>query len=398
MKLYVAQGSVVCNEAAGSFSADAGGCMKAYLALEDGLVFEGEGFGAVAEIYGEVVFNTSLSGYQEILTDPSYKGQIVVMTNPHIGNYGMNSQDAESHRPWVEGFVVRELSPVVSNYRSEESLDAYLKRNHIPGIQGIDTRKLVKHLRTHGAKKGMISTSESDPKKLVQKAKEAPSIVGVDLVKEVSCQKAYDFNEGLLEGFEWGNAKPKKYKIVAIDSGIKYNILRQLNRHGFFVHVVPAATSADEILKMKPDGVFLSNGPGDPSAVIYLVETVRKLIGKLPIFGICLGHQMLGLALGATTSKLKFGHRGGNHPVMDLTTQKIEITSQNHGFVVDVDTLPKGDVTVTHVNLNDKTLEGLSHNKYPLFSVQYHPENSPGPHDSNYLFERFFHLVEQTKK
>ncbi len=371
--------------------------MKAWLALEDGLVFEGEGFGAETEIFGEVVFNTSLTGYQEILTDPSYKGQIVVMTNPHIGNYGINSNDSESSRPWVEGFVVRELSPVVSNYRSEESLDAYLKRFNIPGIQGIDTRKLVKHLRTHGAKKGVISTRESDHKKLTQKARDSKSIVGVDLVKEVSCQKAYDFNEEMLAGFEWGVKKSKKYKVIAIDSGIKTNILRQLNRHGLSVHVVPACTSADEILKLKPDGVFLSNGPGDPAAVTYLVETVKKLIGKLPIFGICLGHQMIGLALGATTSKLKFGHRGGNHPVMDLKTKKIEITSQNHGFVVDVETLPKEEVEVTHINLNDKTLEGLSHKKFPLFSVQYHPENSPGPHDSHYLFERFYNLIEGSR-
>ncbi|HCM41718.1 MAG TPA: carbamoyl phosphate synthase small subunit [Candidatus Omnitrophica bacterium] len=368
--------------------------MKAFLALEDGLVFEGEGFGAETEIFGEVVFNTSLTGYQEILTDPSYKGQIVVMTNPHIGNYGINSEDAESHRPWAEGFVVRELSPVVSNYRSQESLHDYLKRNNMPGIQGIDTRKLVKHLRTHGAKKGILTTKEADPKKLVQKAKDSPSIVGVDLVREVSCTKAYDFNETMPVGFEWGKKNTQKYQVVAIDSGIKYNILRLLNRHGFKVKVVPADTTAEEILKMKPDGVFLSNGPGDPAAVTYLVATVKKLIGKVPLFGICLGHQMIGLALGATTSKLKFGHRGGNHPVMDLTTKKIEITSQNHGFVVDVDTLPKGEVEVTHINLNDKTLEGLSHKKHPLFSVQYHPENSPGPHDSHYLFERFYNLVE----
>ncbi len=372
--------------------------MKAFLALEDGLVFEGEGFGAETEIFGEVVFNTSMTGYQEILTDPSYKGQIVVMTNPHIGNYGINSEDAESHRPWAEGFVVRELSPVVSNYRSQESLHDYLKRNNMPGIQGIDTRKLVKHLRTHGAKKGILTTKESDPKKLVQKAKDAPSIVGVDLVREVSCAKMYDFNETMPVGFEWGKKNPQKYQVVAIDSGIKYNILRLLNRHGFKVKVVPASTSAEEILKMKPDGVFLSNGPGDPAAVTYLVATVKKLIGKVPLFGICLGHQMIGLALGATTSKLKFGHRGGNHPVMDLTTKKIEITSQNHGFVVDVDTLPKGEVEVTHINLNDKTLEGLSHKKHPLFSVQYHPENSPGPHDSHYLFERFYDLVAEHAK
>jgi len=367
--------------------------MKAYLALEDGLVFEGEGFGAAGEIYGEVVFNTSLTGYQEIMTDPSYKGQIVTMTYPLIGNYGINSQDVESSQPWVEGFIIKELSPVVSNYRSEMSVDAYFKKHHKIGIQGIDTRKLVKHLRDHGAKKGVLSTVDSDPKSLVRKAKNSPSIVGVDLVKEVTCKKPYDFAEGLLPEFEWGQSHAKIFNIVAIDSGIKTNILRKLNQHGFHVKVVPAGTSASEILACQPKGLFLSNGPGDPSAVPYMVETVRSLIGKLPIFGICFGHQILGQALGGTTSKLKFGHRGGNHPVMDLLTRKIEITSQNHGFVVDIESLPKEDVELTHINLNDKTLEGLQHKKLPLFSVQYHPENSPGPHDSDYLFDRFYDRV-----
>ena len=364
--------------------------MKAWLALEDGLVFEGEGFGAEGEIYGEAVFNTSLTGYQEILTDPSYKGQIVTMTYPHIGNYGVNSNDEESKNPWVEGFVVRELSPIVSNYRSEESLDHYLKRHKRIGIQGVDTRKLVKHLRDQGAKKGILSTTDGDPKRLIKKAQDSPSIVGIDLVKEVTCKKSYEFKEKLLEGFEWGSAKPgKRRRIVALDCGIKFNILRKLNQHGFDVTVVPASAKAEEILEHKPEGLFLSNGPGDPAAVTYVIENVRKLIGKLPIFGICLGHQMLGLALGGTTSKLKFGHRGGNHPVMDLHTKKIEITSQNHGFVVDIESLSKDEVELTHVNLNDKTLEGLRHKKAPLFSVQYHPENSPGPHDSDYLFNRF---------
>lgn len=375
--------------------------MKAYLALEDGLVFEGEGFGAEGEIYGEVVFNTSLTGYQEILTDPSYKGQMVTMTYPHIGNYGINSKDEESLRPWVEGFVVKELSPVVSNFRSEMSLDAYLKKHKKMGIQGIDTRKLVRHLRDQGAKKGILSRLDSDPKRLVQKAKDSPGIVGADLVKEVTCKAPYEFRETLLAGFEWGKAaeggyRPaKRHRIVAIDAGIKFNILRKLNQYGFDVKVIPAFTKAADILKEKPEGVFLSNGPGDPAAVTYLVENVRRLIGKVPIFGICLGHQMLGLALGGTTSKLKFGHRGGNHPVMDLATKKIEITSQNHGFVVDLDSLPKDEVELTHMNLNDKTLEGLKHKKYPLFSVQYHPENSPGPHDSDYLFARFRELIEK---
>ncbi|MFA6600548.1 MAG: glutamine-hydrolyzing carbamoyl-phosphate synthase small subunit [Candidatus Omnitrophota bacterium] len=371
--------------------------MKAWLALEDGLVFEGEGFGAEGETFGEVVFNTSLYGYQEILTDPSYKGQLVAMTYPHIGNYGINPEDEESFHPWVEGFIVRELSPVVSNYRSRESLGDYLKRHGKTGIEGIDTRRLVKHLRDFGAKKGVLSTVDGDPVSLVRKAAESPSIVGVDLVREVTCQKPYTYRETLPPGFEWGEAKTKNKvrRIVAIDGGIKFNILRKLHQHGFDVTVVPASMSAGDILQYRPDGLFLSNGPGDPSAVTYLVETVRKLIGKLPIFGICLGHQMLGLALGGTTSKLKFGHRGGNQPVKDLLTGRIEITSQNHGFVVDIGSLPKNEVEMTHVNLNDQTLEGLRHRKLPLFSVQYHPENSPGPHDSDYLFSRFYDLIEK---
>lgn len=373
--------------------------MKAYLALEDGLVFEGEGFGAEGEVFGEVVFNTSLAGYQEILTDPSYKGQIVTMTYPHIGNYGINTEDEESSKPWVEGFIIKELSPVVSNYRSQMSLDAYLKKYNKIGIQGIDTRKLVKHLRDGGAKKGVLSTVDHDKARLVKKAKESPSIVGVDLVKEVSCKKAYTFEEGLTAGFEWGG-KPRTetFHIAAIDSGIKRNILRKLNQHGFRVTVVPASTSAADILALKPQGLFLSNGPGDPSAVPYVVDTVRGLVGKMPVFGICFGHQILGQALGGTTSKLKFGHRGGNHPVMDMITRKIEITSQNHGFVVDIDSLSKDDVELTHMNLNDKTLEGLQHKKFPLFSVQYHPENSPGPHDSDYLFDRFYEMVKDPSR
>lgn len=369
---------------------------KAYLALEDGTVFEGEAFGAEGEIYGEVVFNTSLTGYQEILTDPSYKGQIVTMTYPHIGNYGITAEDDEAAHPWVEGFIIKELSPIVSNHRSEMTLDAYLKKYNKIGIEGIDTRKLVKHLRDNGSKKGIISTVDFDPKSLVEKAKKSPSIVGVDMVKEVTCKKPYTFTEALPKDFEWGDAKPgpKKHKIVAVDCGIKKNILRKLNQHGFEVTVVPASTSAEDILAQKPEGVFLSNGPGDPEAVTYVVENVRKMVGKVPIFGICLGHQMLGLALGGTTSKLKFGHRGGNHPVMDHETNKIEITSQNHGFAVDPDSLPQ-DVKVTHTNLNDKCCEGLAHKKYPIFSVQYHPENSPGPHDSDYLFSRFRELIEK---
>ena len=370
---------------------------KAILALEDGVWFEGEGFGAEGETFGEVVFNTGLSGYQEILTDPSYKGQMVCMTYPHIGNYGINTADVESCRPWVEGFIIKELSPVVSNYRSEMTLDQYLKQYNILGIQGIDTRKLVKHLRTVGAKKAVISTLELDPKKLVQKAKRSKSIEGVDLVKEVTCQKPFEFNEIMPAEFAWGDVQKKKFKIVAVDSGVKWNILRKLNQHGFKVQVVPAHATAEEILAYKPDGVFLANGPGDPSAVKYLVETVRKLIGKTPIFGICLGHQMIGQALGGKTAKLKFGHHGNNQPVMDLKTRKIEITSQNHNFVVTIDSLPKDEVEMTHINLNDKTLEGFRHKKHPIFCVQYHPENSPGPHDSDYLFTRFYDLIEKNQ-
>ena len=373
--------------------------MKAFLALEDGLVFEGEGFGAEGEVHGEVVFNTSLAGYQEILTDPSYKGQIVTMTYPLIGNYGVNIDDEESAKPWVEGFIIKELSPIVSNYRSEMTLDAYLKKHNKIGIQGIDTRKLVKHLRDHGAKKGILSTVDHDKARLVQKAKDSPSLVGVDLVREVSCKKAYAFESGLSAGFEWGGkSRDQIFNIVAVDSGIKRNILRKLNQHGFRVTVVPASASAQEIQALHPQGLFLSNGPGDPSAVPYLVETVRQLVGKMPVFGICFGHQILGQALGGTTSKLKFGHRGGNHPVMDMITRKIEITSQNHGFVVDIDSLSKDDVELTHLNLNDQTLEGLQHKKFPLFSVQYHPENSPGPHDSDYLFDRFYEMVKDPSR
>lgn len=370
---------------------------SAILALEDGLTFQGESFGHLGETNGEVVFNTSLQGYQEILTDPSYKGQIVTMTYPHIGNYGINEADSESRRPWVEGFVIKELSPVVSNWRSEMTLDEYLKKYKIVGISGIDTRKLVKHLRDHGAKKGIISAIDLDPKHLVQKAKESPSIVGMDLVKEVTCEKSYEYNEKLTKGFDWPEqkvCKQKEHFIVCVDGGVKFNILKKLNQHGFHVKVVPAQTTADEILKLKPKGVFYSNGPGDPEPVTYVWQSMQKLIGKVPIFGICLGHQMMGLALGGKTFKLKFGHRGGNHPVIDLATKRVEITSQNHGFCVDPDSLPKDQVELTHLNLNDKTCEGLRHKKYPAFSIQYHPENSPGPHDSDYLFDRFYAMVD----
>lgn len=375
--------------------------MKAILALEDGLTFEGQGFGKEGETFGEVVFNTSLSGYQEILTDPSYKGQMVAMTYPHIGNYGINRADVESAKPHADGFIVKEVSPVASNWRSEMTLDDYLKASQVVGIQGIDTRKLVKHLRDHGAKKGVISTVDLDVRRLVRRARESESIVGIDLVKKVTCGKKYQFEETIPQEFEWPRLEKRKikkqYSLVCVDSGIKYNILRKLNQHGFKSTVVPASASVDEILALKPDGIFLSNGPGDPEPVTYLIDTVRNLIGKKPIFGICLGHQILGLALGGKTFKLKFGHRGGNHPVMDLKTKKVEITSQNHGFCVDLESLPKRDVIATHVNLNDKTNEGIRHKKYPVFSVQYHPENSPGPHDSDYLFRRFYDLIDKGK-
>ena len=369
----------------------------AILALEDGSVFPGTAIGHLGETCGEVVFNTSLTGYQEILTDPSYKGQIVVMTHPHIGNYGVNRADVESRRPWVEGFVVRELSPVVSNWRAEMPLDGYLKENQVVGLQGIDTRKLVKHLRDEGAKKGVISSVDLDPKRLVRKAREARGIVGIDLVKEVTTQTAYDFEEELLPEFKWPtrvSLPPRRHFIVCVDGGIKLNILRKLNQHGFRLRVVPAHTTAKDILALKPKGVFYSNGPGDPEPVTYLWESMRELIGKVPIFGICLGHQMLGLALGGKTFKLKFGHRGGNHPVMDLKTRRVEVTSQNHGFSVDPDSLSRDQVELTHINLNDQTLEGFRHKKHPVFSVQYHPENSPGPHDSDYLFHRFYAMVD----
>ena len=381
---------------------------KAILALEDGMVFEGRNFGYAGEAYGEVVFNTSMTGYQEILTDPSYCGQIVTMTYPMIGNYGININDMESGKSQVSGFIVKEYSKVVSNFRSEESLGEYLKRNKVIGLEGIDTRKLVRHIRTHGAKKGVLSTIDADSKRLIKKAKASPSIVGVDLVKRVTCSKPYKWTEGPFfvdKEFEKNKEdqlklfdsvhKKKHYHVVAVDCGIKFNILRDLVFHGCTVTVVPASTTAGQILAYKPDGVFLSNGPGDPEAVTYVVETVKNLLGKIPIFGICLGHQMLGLALGGKTYKLKFGHRGGNQPVMRLENRKVEITSQNHGFAVDMSSLKDKQVIQTHINLNDKTSEGLKHAEYNLFSVQYHPEASPGPHDAAYLFEEFIQRMSQ---
>jgi carbamoyl-phosphate synthase small subunit len=363
--------------------------MKAILALEDGTYFIGKAFGAQGEAFGEVVFNTSMTGYQEILTDPSYKGQIVTMTCTQIGNYGLNKQDMESSNPHVEGFVVREKSNIYSNWRAEESLADFLKRHYIIAIEDIDTRALTKHIRSKGAMKGVLSTIDLNTESLVAKAKKSPGLIGRDLVKEVTCKKPYEFiSDSTLSAILY----PLK-KVVVYDCGVKLNILRKLAENGCRVFVVSASTTAQEVLSLKPDGVLLSNGPGDPQAVSYLIEEVKKLIGKIPIFGICLGHQILGLALGGKTFKLKFGHRGANQPVMDLTTKKVEITCQNHGFAVEVESLKNQEVFLTHVNLNDKTSEGMRHKNLPVFSVQYHPEASAGPHDSAYLFNRFVDLM-----
>lgn len=384
--------------------------MKAILALEDGSVFHGAGFGAKASACGEVCFNTSMTGYQEILTDPSYKGQIVTMTYPLIGNYGVNSVDVESWRPHVGGFVIRELSPVVSNWRADHSLAEYLERNGIPGIQGLDTRALTKKLRVRGALNGFISTEGTSEAEAVQRAKEWPGLAGVDYVKEVTHKESFrwdvaDEQSGsfkLAVGNETANARhlrqplpPADIPIVAYDFGMKYNILRRLRQQGFRIQVVPATTSAAEAMKHKPAGIFLSNGPGDPAALGYAVRAVGDLVQTgVPIFGICLGHQILGQALGGKTFKLKFGHRGANQPVKDLASDKVEITSQNHGFAVDAKSLP-GNVTVDRINLNDQTVEGFRHRTKPVFCVQYHPEASPGPHDSTPLFGEFRELIQK---
>ena len=418
-----------------------GAVKPAILALADGRVFQGVALGAPGETCGEVVFNTALSGYQEILTDPSYRGQMVTMTYPHIGNYGVNPEDVESTHPWLAGFIVREACPHPSNWRSRMSLDEYLRTHGIVGIQGIDTRALTTHLRDYGSQQGVIAHVDLDPARVIQKAREAPPIIGRDLVKEVTCAKPYQWTEGsgrwkvgvggalsrevgaggaprvpVAPQHATGVGAPSRsngFQVVAFDFGIKYNILRRLVDEGCRVTVLPAATTADEVLALNPDGIFLSNGPGDPEAVSYAVGTVRRLLGKRPIFGICLGHQILGLALGYQTYKLKFGHHGGNHPVLDLETRKVEITSQNHNFAVRVEgsssipsplegegrvrggpwNISHGRVQVSHVSLNDDAVEGLRCLDLPAFSVQYHPEASPGPHDAAYLFHRFTDMM-----
>jgi carbamoyl-phosphate synthase small subunit len=369
--------------------------MEAILALEDGRVFRGRG-GAPGERFGEVVFNTSLCGYQEILTDPSYAGQIVILTYPHIGNYGTNPLDCEAARPYAEGLVVRELSQLASNWRSVEEVSEFLASYGVPVISDIDTRALVRHLRSYGAMRGVLSTLEQDEARLVRKAKAVPSMVGLDLATRVTTATRYEWSEPSqdISRPEPSVRPAARFRVVAYDYGIKQNILRRLVDVGCSVTVVPAKTSASEVLDLKPDGIFLSNGPGDPEPVEYAARAVRQLMGRVPIFGICLGHQIIGLALGGKTYKLKFGHHGGNHPVLNLETQKVEITAQNHGFAVDPDSLKASEVILTHKNLNDNTLEGLRHRSLPLFSVQYHPEASPGPHDSAYLFERFVKMME----
>ncbi len=360
--------------------------IKARIALEDGAVFNGFSFTGFGESEGEVVFNTSLTGYQEIITDPSYHGQIVVMTYPLIGNYGINLDDAESSGPKLAGFVVKECSRISSNWRSSKELAPYLKENGILGIEGIDTRALVRRIRVKGAMKAVISTANVSDQKLVEKAKKARGVVGQDLVKEVSAKEPY----------LWSSSG--KYKVIVLDCGVKFNILRMLEKNDCKVFVVPANFSYKKILKQKPDGVLISNGPGDPAAVPYVAKTVKSLLGKVPLFGICLGNQILGIAQGAKTYKLKFGHHGGNHPVKDLRSGRISITVQNHGFCLDSATLNKDDIEITHLNLNDHTVEGLQHKKIPLFSVQFHPESCPGPLDAQHLFAEFIEMIKKHKK
>lgn len=378
--------------------------MTAILALEDGRIFRGKGFGASAERSGEVVFNTSMTGYQEIFTDPSYAGQIVVLTSPQIGNYGTTPVDSESSRPYIEGLVTREFSPISSNWRSTEVADEYLEHNGVPVIADIDTRALVRHLRNFGVMRGVISTISTDEAALVAKAKSIRKMDGTDLASVVTTKQTYTFDDSDPRN-ETGDkflpdaigGKGRKMHVVAYDFGIKQNILRMLTRENCTVTVVPAKTSAADVLALNPDGIFFSNGPGDPEPLDYAQQNIRDLAGKAPMFGICLGHQLFGLALGGSTYKLKFGHHGANHPIKNLATGKIEITSQNHNYAVDPDSL--GDhVSVTHINLNDQTCAGLKHNTHPMFSVQYHPESSPGPHDSHYLFKDFRKMMDEWNK